>query len=269
MELRISMLLLLLVTQSGLAQSPIDGVQSLYQWYLTNPETTKERLDTTTAFLQPELRELLKSAYQSSKLDFDPFVNAQKPARTFAFTNMTRQGSQATVKVQAIFDSGTGPEFDVILEEQSGVWLVADIKFANRVLKSHLQSLLVESNPFPGLAPELSPADPIPAALSPENLLGTWLHVSSSETLGGEQKQMAPVEVKWTFRADGRGEFSQKIAVSGQPWIGPLDWSIKGDTIMIGGGRTQYTVVRPGKDTMVWKNQKQGNYYTVRRLQDS
>lgn len=264
MKLRIAMILLLLVTQVGLAQSPIDGVQSLYQWYLTNPKTAGDRLNTAGGFLQPELLELLKRVYQTSDLDFDPFVNDTGPARTFSFNDMKRQGSQATVTVQAVFDAGTGPEFDVLLEERSGAWLVADIKFPDRALKSHLQGMLATETP----RPSPSPKDPPPSTGLSDSILGTWLHVSTSDTLGGEQKPLAPVEIKWTFLADGRGEFSQKIAVSGQPWIGPLDWSIEGNTIVLGGGRTKYTVVRPGKDTMVWKNNNQGNYYTVRRLKD-
>jgi len=97
-------------------------------------------------------------------------------------------------------------------------------------------------------------------------LLGTWLHFSTSETLGGKEKALAPIEIKWTFEAGGRGTFSQKVSASGKAWLGPMDWSLEGSTIILD-GRTRYTVVRSGKDAMVWENQKLGNFYHVRKLQ--
>ena len=82
MKLRIAAILLLLLTP-GLAQSPIDGVQSLYQWYLDNPKTTGERLTTAGAFLDSDLIDLLTAAHQTQILDIDPFVNSKVPPRTF------------------------------------------------------------------------------------------------------------------------------------------------------------------------------------------
>jgi hypothetical protein len=278
MKLRIVMLMFLLVVQPSLAQSPIDGVQALYQWYLESPATTGDRLSATNPFMQSELSDLLKRAYDSKTLDFDPFVNSKVPARTFAFNDMKRKGTQATVTVQPVFDSGVGPEFDVLLIKKGERWLVVDLKFPELALKSHLRKTLgSKPNPSPSPrtplvspSPKPSPTTPKPkapvAGLSEAALLGTWLHMSTSDTLGGEQTPVAPVEIKWTFKAGGHGEFSQKISVTGDPWIGPLDWSLEGQTIMIGGGRNRYTVVRPGKDGMVWKNEGRGNYYWVRRI---
>lgn len=98
------------------------------------------------------------------------------------------------------------------------------------------------------------------------DLLGTWLHVSTSETLGGKEKALAPIEIKWTFEAGGRGTFSQKVSASGKAWVGPMDWSLEGGTIILD-GRTRYTVVSSSNDAMVWENQKLGNFYHVRKLQ--
>ena len=119
-------------------------------------------------------------------------------------------------------------------------------------------------SPTPSASPTLERSSP--SFVSETDLLGTWLHVSTSDTVGGKQKEVAPVEIKWTFQAGGRGTFSQKISVSGEPWLSSLTWSLNGDTIELAGGRTRYTVVRSGSDVMIWKNQEVGNYYHVRRI---
>ena len=266
MKLRIAAILLLLLTP-GLSQSPIDGVQSLYQWYLDNPKTTGERLTTAGAFLDSDLIDLLTAAHQTQILDIDPFVNSKVPARTFSFNALNQEGAHATVTVQAVFDSGAGPEFDVFLEERGGQWLVVDFKFPDRTLKPYLQSLLADARPTTTPSPQVTPATPVGGSLK-TNLAGTWLHVSTSDTLSGEQKPLAPVEIRWIFRPDGRGEFSQRVSISGAPWLSPLAWKLEGDSILID-GESRYTVVESSDNAMIWKNLKQGNYYHVRRLSDN
>jgi hypothetical protein len=115
-------------------------------------------------------------------------------------------------------------------------------------------------------SPTPTPDPPKPSVVSEQDLLGTWLHVGTSETLGGKQKEMAPMEIKWKLESGGRGTFSQRISVSAAPWVSQLGWGLDGTTIMLDGGRNRYTIVRPGTDSMVWKNEAVGNYYHVRRL---
>ena len=115
-------------------------------------------------------------------------------------------------------------------------------------------------------SPTPAPDPPRPSVVSEQDLVGTWLHVGTSETLGGKQKEMAPIEIKWKLEAGGRGTFSQRISVSAAPWVSQLSWGLDGDTILLDGGRNRYKVVQPGADSMVWKNEAVGNYYYVRRF---
>lgn len=265
MNFRIVTLLVLAMVGVGLAQSPIDGVQGLYQWYLENPDTVGQRLTSAESLLEPELARLLAKAYEAGTLEKDPFVNSTEPARTFAFNDLKQSGSEAVVTVQAVFESGLGPGYDVLLIKDGERWRVSDIKFPEKALKAHLQEMVAEASPV-FTRPEPSPSPPPAAGFAEADLLGTWLHFSTSDTLGSEQKPMAPVEVKWTFEPGGRGEFSQKVSIQGNPWINPLSWSLEGRTILLSGGRTRYTIVRSEADSMVWENKAQGNFYHVRRL---
>ena len=129
-------------------------------------------------------------------------------------------------------------------------------------LKIFLLLLLVQG----ALAQSPTPDVPATSTLKEQDVIGTWLHVGTSDTMGGKQTEVAPVEIKWKFEAGGRGSLSQKISVSGDPWVSPLNWSLDGNAILLAGGRTRYTVVRPGSDSMIWKNEDRGNYYHVRRL---
>lgn len=102
------------------------------------------------------------------------------------------------------------------------------------------------------------------SSLEEASLLGTWQHVSSSDSVETKGKPLGSAEIKWTFKADGKGLYSQKVPALGKTRTRPMTWKLEGNTIVLG-GKTKYTVESFDGDSMVWKNERLGDYYHVER----
>lgn len=109
---------------------------------------------------------------------------------------------------------------------------------------------------FTALAEDVSAAD----------VVGTWEHVSTSETPDGQTDPLDVAAITWTFNADGTGKYSQKVM--GRSMGSDMFWKLDGASIVLmskkgGKAKATYTVVRKGDETMIWKNEKLGDYYHV------
>ena len=99
-------------------------------------------------------------------------------------------------------------------------------------------------------------------------LVGTWLQVSTSESIGGKETPVAPMEITWKFEPGGRGVFSQRISLSAQPWSSPIGWRLEEGVLLLDGGRSKYTIVQKTDNAMIWRNEDSGSFYHVRRFSD-
>ena len=111
---------------------------------------------------------------------------------------------------------------------------------------------------FPALAENVSAAD----------VVGTWEHVSTSDTPDGEAEPLDVAAITWIFNADGTGKYSQKVM--GRSMGRDMFWALDGTSILLQnkkGGKAQatYTVVKKGAEKMIWKNEKLGDYYHVEK----
>ncbi len=248
-------LFLLLLAAPTLAQTPDQQVDAFYQWYFANADQVRERFDQARPYLDEELYDLLQRGFSQSpeaefRLDFDPFINAQESAERIRVVTSNTSGDTATVKVIPVFSFGEGPPFEISLKREAGGWVVGNLEFENLNLLSHLEE---------GLG-----TTPTDGTMEAGDLLGTWLHVSSSKTPDGATRPLAPIKIMWTFKAGGQGEFFQQVSPTSKARKREMNWTLAGDTIHLG-GRTKYTVVRRDGDSMVWKNHRLGDFYHVQR----
>lgn len=88
--------------------------------------------------------------------------------------------------------------------------------------------------------------------------------MSSSDSLEAKGKPLGSAEIKWTFKAGGKGIYSQKVPALQKTRTRPMTWKLEGNTIVLG-GKTKYTVESFDGDSMVWKNERLGDYYHVER----
>jgi hypothetical protein len=94
-------------------------------------------------------------------------------------------------------------------------------------------------------------------------LLGTWRHVSASDTPDGSQQEIHS-DIRWTFEAGGEGTYHQEPMFSRHETERKRSWKLEGDTIVI--GPTRDTIVSRDTDREVWKNERQGNDQHVERV---
>jgi hypothetical protein len=99
-------------------------------------------------------------------------------------------------------------------------------------------------------------------------LKGTWKHVSTSQTPDGPRERLTTAQISWTFNADGTGTYSQKVM--GRDMGRRMIWELDGQKILLKGKKggktkTTYTVLVAGESEMIWRNEKLGDCYHVKK----
>jgi hypothetical protein len=123
---------------------PAIVVKGFYTWYTKNScycNTISARRDD----FEPALYESLINAFRKGSddavwLDFDPFVNAQVPAKGFSIGKAQLQGPTARITVNLIFSQGERKSLVVAMNKHGGAWKISNFIYSKdsdlvRVLK--------------------------------------------------------------------------------------------------------------------------------------
>lgn len=103
------------------------------------------------------------------------------------------------------------------------------------------------------------------ALISESDLLGSWQHLSISKTIDGPAEPLKQAVIHWVFKADGKGGYQQKVARINMDASRPFSWELKNNTILLDKGKVKYTVVKISGEEMIWRNEKLGDYYHLKR----
>ena len=257
-------------------QSTPDGAtKATFEWYQQAGDSHRKDFHKAEPYLAPELYGLLNQGFQRTPsdefwVDFDPFVNAQVPAKSFKYGEpYITDPDNAFVIVRPYMELGDGktmpmPDIKVHLKKLSGKWQVANLIYTGEnsfELLTYLKDGLAKAG---GEGYDTGPSDPEHGQDLAGELLGTWVHKATSETAGGEARPLQVAIIKWTFKPDGKCDFYQKVG-NGDPMIGKdRTYTLEGSTITLG-GQTKYTIVENSGNKMIWKNHRLGDFYHVIR----
>lgn len=98
------------------------------------------------------------------------------------------------------------------------------------------------------------------------SITGTWKHISSAKSPGGERKPLTQAAITWTFNKDGTGVYKQDVKViKGGDGTRKFKWELKGKDIILSPGGVSYTIVDQTPNQMIWKNNRLGDYYIVEK----
>ena len=98
-----------------------------------------------------------------------------------------------------------------------------------------------------------------------ESLVGVWSHQGVSKSATSEIDPMKNAIIHWDFKADGKGEYYQKVSTLKMENRRPFAWQVSGKDILLNNGQAKYTVVSRSPDKMVWYNPLLGDYFHVIR----
>ncbi len=138
------LLAFLVLAATASAETPEMGVRSLYDWYLSDPLSSRERLGAIQDRFEPELFRLLKTGFSRQPgdgfwVDFDPFVNAQVEARKVSVGKTQRDVNIAIVNAVPVFDFGEGPPIRVYLVQWGQRWLITNLAYDGFNLRDYLK----------------------------------------------------------------------------------------------------------------------------------
>ncbi len=99
-----------------------------------------------------------------------------------------------------------------------------------------------------------------------------FLDFPESKTPDGERKPVDTAAISWSFDAGGKGTYHQTVAALNMKNSSPLFWELDGDSIRLfnkKGARKPsavYTVIEYNATSMVWKNNRLGDYYHLKKM---
>lgn len=270
--LRLAYILLFISLPVGAQSSSADSTtRAFFAWYQQAGDRYRDSFSGARAYFTPELYSLLERGFRRTPsddfwVDFDPFVNAQVSAERFEYGEpYLTDANNAFVIVRPFMEIGGGtpmamPDIKVYLTKSVGQWQVANLIYTGDnsfELRQYLLEGLARSGESGGApnAQDQSLAD---------DLLGTWVHKSTSQTPDGEARPLTVAVIKWTFKPGDKCDFYQKVG-SGKPMEATdRTYSLVGNTITLD-PQTKYTVIKNEGAKMVWKNHRLGDYYHVVR----
>ncbi len=129
----------------AVAETPEARVKAFYDWYLKAGDQYRQKFSEAEPHFQKEFFTLVQNGLKRGPsdgfwIDFDPFVNAQMPATSFAVGKAQVDVNLAQVIVTPTLSrGGEAPAFKVYLLKRGSDWKISNFVYDGFTLRNFLE----------------------------------------------------------------------------------------------------------------------------------